>query len=159
MWMETYTHLAQMNVHLWDYTETCLRIYMEEIGEEPKIQTAYDRQKRRKYRGGRKQMSRLKRIISELIIISIMFTSIPMVFADVEKTNESSVSEEQVINEETENNLIEENADEKDEDIKNETLNKNEEVEQQKMMNQHRNRKLSKRRRPRRMKVCCLKPA
>lgn len=74
-------------------------------------------------------MSRLKRIISELIIISIMFTSIPMVFADVEKTNESSVSEEQVINEETENNLIEENADEKDEDIKNETLDKNEEIE------------------------------
>lgn len=58
-----------------------------------------------------------------------MFTSIPMVFADVEKTNESSVSEEQVINEETENNLIEENADEKDEDIKNETLDKNEEIE------------------------------
>lgn len=59
----------------------------------------------------------------------MLFTSIPMVFADVEKNNESSVSEEQVINEETENNLIEENADEKDEDTKEEPLDNNAETE------------------------------
>ena len=78
------------------------------IGEEPKVKSLMTAKSVENTEEGRKQMSRLKRIISELIIISMLFTSIPMVFADVEKNNESSVSEEQVINEETENNLIEE---------------------------------------------------
>lgn len=60
----------------------------------------------------------------------MLFASIPMVFADVEKNNESSVSEERVINEETENNLIEENADEKDEDTKEEPLENSAETEE-----------------------------